>query len=309
MRRIMIGLAALFLVAAACSEDSSTTTGTSGATGDTGSTAVAASAIECYENNIDALYDSTALTIATDNPVFQPWFAGTGTYGPWTAKPSSGTGNPASGEGFESALAYQIAEKMSVATDQVNWTPVNFNESYKPGNRNYDFYLGQVSYSPERAQAVAFSDGYYDVNQALVANKGTPITDATTAADLKPYKLGAQIGTTSATYIEDVIKPSSSRTYDTNDKAVQALKAKLIDGIVVDMPTAFYVTGVQIPNSKVVGRLKTVGAPERFGVVLPKGSKLTSCVNRALDRLWLNGTIKQLQKTWLPNTNAAPVLK
>ena len=143
-----------------------------------------------------------------------------------------------------------------------------------------------------------------------MALKGKPIASARSLAGLKQYKLGAQIGTTSYEYIVSVIKPSAQPgVYDTNDAAVQALKNGRIDGIVVDLPTAFYVTGVQVPTAKVVGRLKSVGTKERFGAVLPKGSSLTPCVNKALDRLWGNGTIKKLQQTWLPSANSAPVLK
>ena len=308
MRRIVIGLTALLLVAAACSEDSSTSTGASGASGDTGSTVVAASAIQCYEDNIDALYDSTALTIATDNPAFQPWFAGTGTYGDWKAQPNSGTGNPASGEGYESAVAYQIAEKLGVATDQVNWTPVNFNESYKPGNRDYDFYIGQVSYSPERAQAVAFSDGYYDVNQALVGNKGTPIVDATTAADLKSYKLGAQIGTTSYQYIVDVIQPEQQpAVFDRSVDVIQALNNGQIDGYVVDAPTAYVNVLIgQAENGVVVGQFPNNG--EYFGLTFDKDSPLVGCVNIAIKELTDDGTLADLQAQWLENLDY-PVLK
>ena len=308
MRKIVIGLASLFLVAAACSDDSSSGVGATGATGDTGSTAVAASAIECYANNVDALYDSTALTIGTDNPAFQPWFAGTGTYGDWTAKPSSGTGNPASGEGFEGALAYQIAEKLSVASDQVNWTPVNFNESYKPGNRDYDFYLGQVSYSPERAQVVAFSDGYYDVNQALVANKGTPITDATTIADLKSYKLGAQIGTTSYQYIVDEIQPDQEpAVFDRSVDVIQALNNGQIDGYLVDAPTAYVNVLIgQAENGVVVGQFPNNG--EYFGMTFDSDSPLVECVNLAIDELKADGTLADLQAQWLENLDY-PVIK
>jgi polar amino acid transport system substrate-binding protein len=308
MRRIVIGLTALFLVAAACSDNSSSTVGASGATGDTGATAVAASAIECYANNVDALFDSTALTIGTDNPAFQPWFAGTGTYGDWTAQPNSGTGNPASGEGFESAVAYQIAEKLSVATDQVNWTPVNFNESYKPGNREYDFYIGQVSYSPERAQVVAFSDGYYDVNQALVANKGTPIADATTLADLKTYKLGAQIGTTSYQYIVDVIQPDQEpAVFDRSVDVIQALNNKQIDGYLVDAPTAYVNVLIgQAKNGVVVGQFPNNG--EYFGMTFDKDSPLVECVNLALEELKSDGTLADLQAQWLENLDY-PVIK
>ena len=308
MRRIVIGLAALFLVAAACSDDSSTTTGASGATGDTGSTVVAASAIECYENNIDALYDSTALTIATDNPVFQPWFAGTGTYGDWTAKPNSGTGNPASGEGFESALAYQIAEKMGVATDQVNWTPVNFNESYKPGNRDYDFYIGQVSYSPERAQAVAFSDGYYDVNQALVANKGTPITDATTIADLKPlqargpdrdHELRVHRRRDPARPAAGRLRPVRRRDPGAEQRADRRLRRRR---------AAAYVNVLigQAENGVVVGQFPNDG--EYFGLTFDKDSPLVECVNLAIQELTADGTLAELQSKWLENLDY-PVIK
>ena len=263
----------------------------------------AASAIPGCAKDTLGLLDSAALTVGADNPAYPPWFGGDEKTKPWKVS------DPYSGKGYESAVAYAIAKQLGFAKSQVKWTVVPFNNSYRPGKKPFDVYLTQVSYSADRAKAADFSKSYYFVNQSLVALKGKPIASAKSIAALKNYKLGAQIGTTSAAYIQNVIKPSSTRTYDSNDQAVQALKSGLIDGIVVDMPTAFYVTGVQIPNAKVVGRLKTVGAPERFGVVLPKGSKLTSCVNKALNRLWLNGTIKQLQKTWLPNANAAPVLK
>jgi polar amino acid transport system substrate-binding protein len=256
----------------------------------------------CAKDKLGLLEDDT-LTVGADNPAYPPWFGGDEKTKPWKVT------DPYSGKGYESAVAYAIAKQLGFTRAQVKWTVVPFNNSYRPGKKPFDLYLTQVSYNPARARAADLSKSYYFVNQSLVALKGTPIASAKSIAALKSYRLGAQIGTTSASYIQNVIKPASSRTYDTNDQAVQALKAKLIDGIVVDMPTAFYVTGVQIPNAKVVGRLKTVGAPERFGAVLQKGSKLTSCVNRAIDRLWLNGTLKKLQKAWLPNTNAAPVLK
>jgi polar amino acid transport system substrate-binding protein len=307
MRRIVIGLAALFLVAA-CSDSSSTSTGATGASGSTGATAVAASAIECYQSHEDALYDSTALTIATDNPAYSPWFGGTGTYGDWKAQPNYGTGNPASGDGFESAVAYAVAEKMGVATDQVNWTPVNFNESYKPGNRNYDFYIGQVSYSPERAQAVAFSDGYYDVNQAIVANKGTPAADATTIADLKPLKLGAQIGTTSYSYIVDQIQPDQQpAVFDKSVDVIQALNNGQIDAYVVDAPTAYVNVLIgQAKNGVVVGQFANNG--EYFGMTFDMDSPLVECVNLAIKELTDDGTLAQLQSKWLAKLDY-PVIK
>lgn len=249
------------------------------------------------------LVDEGTLTIGADNPAYPPWFGGDEKTKPWKVT------DPYSGKGYEDAVAYSIAKLLGFTKAQVKWIVVPFNNSYRPGKKPFDLYMTQVSYKPERAKGVDFSKSYYFVSQTLVALKGKPIASAKSISALKGYRLGAQIGTTSADYIADVIKPKSSRTYDTNDQAVQALKNGLIDGIVADLPTAFYVTGVQVPTAKVVGRLKTVGAPEYFGAVLPNGSALTSCVNRALNRLWANGTIKKLQQTWLPSTNSAPVLK
>jgi polar amino acid transport system substrate-binding protein len=157
---------------------------------------------------------------------------------------------------------------------------------------------------------VTFSNAYYYVNQALVGRKGTKIATAKSVAALKSYKLGAQLGTTSYAYITNTIKPSSKPlAYDTNDLAVQALKNGQIDGIVVDLPTAFYVTAVQVSDGVIVGQFPTKGTKERFGMVFQKGNPLVGCVNKALARLWANGTIKRLQTTWLSKAAGAPILK
>ena len=183
-----------------------------------------------------------------------------------------------------------------------------FNNSFRPGKKPFDFYITQVSYSPERARAVDFSKSYYFVNQAVVGRKGTPIARAKSISALRPFKLGAQVGTTSYTYITKYIKPSSKPlVYDTNDAAVQALKNGQIDGIVVDLPTAFYVTAVQVDDGVIVGKLPTRGTKERFGMVFQKGNSLRGCVDRALDRLWRNGTIKKLQTTYLARAGAPDI--
>ena len=150
---------------------------------------------------------------------------------------------------------------------------------------------------------------YYFVNQAVVARKGTPIAKVRSIGGLKRYKLGAQVGTTSYTYITRWIRPSSDPlVYDTNDAAVQALKNGQLDGIVVDLPTAFYVTAVQVDDGVIVGKLPTKGTKERFGLVFQKGNRLRTCVNRALNRMWRNGTIKKHQQTYLARAGA-PDLK
>jgi polar amino acid transport system substrate-binding protein len=243
------------------------------------------------------------LTIGADNPAFPPWFGGK-PKSPWKVS------DPRSGQGYESSVAYAIARQLGFARTDVTWTYVPFARSFRPGNKPFDFYITQVSYTPERERVVDFSKSYYFLNQAVVGVKGRPITRARTVAALRPYRLGAQLGTTSYNYITRFIRPSSSpRAYDTNDLAIQALKSGQIDGIVVDLPTAFFVTAVQVPNGTIVGQLPTRGAKERFGLVFEQGNALRSCVNRAIDRLWRNGTIKALQRKWLARVGGARELK
>jgi polar amino acid transport system substrate-binding protein len=251
----------------------------------------------CAKGSLNLLKEGT-LTVGADNPAFPPWFGGDEKK-PWKVS------NPYSGKGYESAVVYAIASQLGFTKAQVVWTVVPFNNSYKPGKKPFDFYITQVSYTPERAQAVDFSRGYYFVNQSVVARKGTPIAKAKTIAALKAYKLGAQVGTTSYTYITRHIKPSSSpRVYDTNDAAIQALKNGQIDGIVVDLPTAFFVVAVQLDDGVIVGKLPTKGTKERFGLVFQKGNTLRSCVDRAIGNLWANGTIKRLQTLYLARAGA-----
>jgi polar amino acid transport system substrate-binding protein len=245
------------------------------------------------------------LTIGTDNPAYPPWYAG------GTPKGSKWKINdPATGKGFESAVAYAVAKQLGFSRAEVTWTYVPFNKSFAPGKKAFDFDINQISYSPARAKVVDFSNSYYDVNQAVVVLKGTKIASARSIAALRGYKFGVQIGTTSYDAIVKQIKPSSKpAVYDTNDKAVFSLKNKQIDALVVDLPTAFYVTAVQVPNGKILGQLPTRPGGEHFGMVLQKGSPLTACVNQALARLKANGTLKRIQATWLSKVVGAPVLK
>jgi len=258
----------------------------------------------CAKDTLGLLDDAGSLTIGADNPAFPPWFGGAEKTKPWKFS------DPYSGKGYEAAVAYAVAKQLGFTKAEVKWTVTPFNNSFRPGKKSFDVYITQVSYKPERAKAVDFSKAYYFVNQSIVGRKGKPIASVRSINGLKKVKLGAQVGTTSYDYIVRRIKPDSSpRVYDTNDQAVQALKNGQIDGLVVDLPTAFYVTAVQVPDGKIVGQFGAVGAKERFGMVLPKGSPLTSCVNRAIDRLWANGTIKNLQRIWLAKATGAPVLK
>jgi polar amino acid transport system substrate-binding protein len=219
--------------------------------------------------------------------------------------------DPSTGKGYESAVAYAIAGKLGYSKAHVKWIYVPFNKAFAPGTKAFDFDINQISITAARAKVVSFSTSYYDVNQALVVNKGTKIAAVRSIKGLSGYKLGAQLGTTSYTYIKNRIKPSQQpAVFNSNAAAVLALKNKQIDGLMVDLPTAFYVTAVQVPNSKILGQFENKGgATDRFGVVLAKGNPLTTCVNRAISSLRANGTLKRLQQLWLAKATGAPVLK
>ena len=278
----------------------------------TAAATVAPTANPCDKAALTTL-SSGKLTIGTDNPAYPPYFqppASGDAPKPWEL------GDPTNGQGFEDAVSYAIAGKLGFATADVTWTVVKFADSYRPGTKAFDMYLAQVSYSADRASAVDMSDGYYFVNQSVVAMKGNAINGAKTVADLQKYKFGAMQGTTAYDTIQNIIKPTTAAmVYNSNDDAISALKAKQIDAIVVDLPTAFYMTGAQIvdkdfnPLANIVGQFPaaTGADAEHFSVVLAKGSALTTCVNQAIAALKADGTLAQITKTWLSDKASAPV--
>jgi polar amino acid transport system substrate-binding protein len=247
---------------------------------------------------------SGTLTVGTDNPAYPPWYAGGTKSSFWKVN------DPSNGKGFEPAVAYAVAGKLGFSHNQVKWVYVPFNRSYAPGPKSFDFDINQISYTPQRAKVVSFSASYYDVNQSLVVRNGTKIAGVHTIAGLRPFKLGAQLGTTSYQFIAGTIKPSQKpAVFPQNAAAIQALKNGQIDGLVVDLPTAFYVTAVQVPHSKVLGQFPTAAGGEHFGMVFAKGNPLAGCVNKALAALRASGTLKQIQQQWLAKATGAPVLK
>jgi len=257
----------------------------------------------CATGDLNLVSDGQ-LTIGTDNPAYPPWFAG-GSKSSWKIN------DPATGKGYESAVAYAIARKLGFAKSAVKWTYVPFNKAFAPGPKQFDFDINQISITPARAKVVDFSNSYYDVNQAIVVKKGTKIAAVRSIKGLKQFKLGAQLGTTSYAFIASTIKPSQKPgVFPSNAGAVLALKNKQIDGLVVDLPTAFYVTAVQVPGSKILGQFENRGkATDRFGVALAKGNSLTACVNKAITSLRTDGTLKRLQQLWLAKATGAPILK
>jgi polar amino acid transport system substrate-binding protein len=295
---LIIAFAAYALAASGCGGSSGSSSGST----PPGSTASDA----CAVGNLKTLTPGT-LTIGTDNPAYFPYFAG----GPGHDWKGQYNNDPYANKGFEDAVAYAVAEKMGFPADKVTWSVTHFNSSFKPGPKNFDFYLAQVSYSAKRAQFADLSDSYYNVNQAVVALKGKPIDSATSIADLKGYKLGAQIGTTNYDFITSAIQPSSeAQTYTTTNDAIAALKAGQIDGLITDFPSAYYIADVQLSNGDLVGQFQAdPSSPEHFSMVLDKGSSLTPCVNKALAALKADGTLAQIQDKWLSSVAKAPVLK
>lgn len=240
--------------------------------------------------------ESGKLTIATGTPAFEPWVVGDA---------------PESGEGFEAAIAYAVAGELGYTNENIVWVRTGFDEAVQPGAKNFDFNLQQYSITEERKATVSFSDPYYSTNQAVVGFADSPVASATKVSELKELKFGAQSGTTSLDFINNVIQPTNEPfVYDDNAGAKAALEAKQIDAIVVDLPTAFYISAVEIEGSKVIGQfpLSDAVAADNFGLLFDKDNKLVDCVNTALGALKESGKLAEIEKTWLADKTNAPVI-
>jgi len=289
MRRIMIAAAA---VAVGTSLAACGSSGSGG--GSASSTASASAAASCSKSSISKmLYAPGALTVATDQPAYPPWFE---------------SNDPANGKGYESAVAYAVAKQLGFSPSQVKWAHEPFNNSYAPGPKKFDFDINEISYTPQRATAVTFSNSYYDVQQALVALKGTPIVTKHSPADLKNYVYGDQVGTTSLAFINSQIQPSSPpRVFNTLNDVKQALQTHQIAALVTDTPTAQYISSSEISGSLMVAQFPSTG--EHYGLLFTKGNPLVNCVNKALATLKSNGTLQQLQSKYLQIYTSVPTIK
>jgi polar amino acid transport system substrate-binding protein len=233
------------------------------------------------------------LTVATDKPAYPPYFE---------------DDEPANGEGFESAVAYAIGKQLGYAPAKVKWTIEPFNSSYAPGPKDFDFDLNEISITPPREKAVDFSSPYYTANQAVVALKDSDAAKATSIADLKGADIGVQIGTTSLSAVEDTIEPDSKpEVFNSSNDVVTALKNEQIDAVVVDLPTALYITAAQVPTATVVGQFVAPGG-DQWGALLAKGSALTACVSKAVDELKGSGELQRITKRWMSQAAGAPEL-
>jgi polar amino acid transport system substrate-binding protein len=257
-----------------------------------GTNATAAPTNACAPDQLE-LTEPGTLTVGTDKPAYPPYFQ---------------DDDPKNGKGFESAVAYAIADKLGLA-DKVRWTVVPFNSSYAPGPKKFDFDINQISITPKRAERVDFSTPYYTAPQAVVALKASPAGSASSLADLADDKLGVQVGTTSLDATNEVIKPKSQpQVFNDSNDTVRALKTERVDAIVVDLPTAFYLTAAEVPEAKIVGQFDAPGGDD-WGVVLEKDSPLTDCVNQALAALKEDGDLQELTDKWMGGQAGAPELQ
>lgn len=225
------------------------------------------------------------LTIATGEPAYFPYVI---------------DDDPASGEGFEAAIAYAVAEELGFAADDVEWVRTTFEAAIAPGPKTFDINIQQYTITEDRKQNVDFSSPYYAASQAVVSIEGSAAEGVTTIDELKDLVLGAMVGSTSAQTIEDAVQPNvAAQLYNSNEDAKAALEAGQIDGLVLDLPTAYYATGVYIENSFIIGELPAAGVPDEWGLVLAKDSPLTETVTAAVDTLRENGTLDEITETWL----------
>jgi polar amino acid transport system substrate-binding protein len=298
VNRLTLGLAALAatsVVVAGCGSSSAPSGIPSEAASSPAASASPAALIPgCTPSTLKTV-SSGNITIGVDQPVYPPWFNHNKT--------------PIDGNGFESAVDLAIANELGYTPAQTKVKRITFNQAIGPGARDFDYDLDEFSITAAREKAVDFSAPYYDVAEAIVAMKGGKAAAVTTLAGLKTLKLGAQLGTTDAEAISNVIKPSSHAFYSTNGLAVQALKNGQIDGLVVDLPTAFYITSAQVSGSTIVGQLAPSAHPEQFGALLAKDSPLTQCVSKAVDALKASGDLAKIQTKWLAKEANAPVLQ
>jgi polar amino acid transport system substrate-binding protein len=265
----------------------------------TSDAATSSSLASCKTTINSQEYTKGKLTIATDNPVYTPWFFGN---------------KPTNGKGFESALAYDIAKTLGVSKSNVVWAYEPFDNSYTPGPKKFDFDINEISYTAQRATAVTFSVSYYNVTQSIVALKGSVVAKKHTPAELKTYLYGDQIGTTGLAYIYNKIHPTQqTRVYSTLDTAVSALESGQINAIVVDTPDGQYMASSEVENSKKksdgdqVGQFPSTG--EHYGLLFKKGNPLVGCVNVAINTLKSNGTLASLTNKWLNIYTSVPTIE
>jgi polar amino acid transport system substrate-binding protein len=287
-------MAAIAVLAASASLAGCASEGSSSSSAAPAGGTSSSAAASCTNSAIQSqLYAKGTLTVATDKPVYPPWFV---------------NNKPTNGQGYESAVAYAVAAQLGFKASQVTWAYEPFDSSYAPGPKKFDFDINEISYSAARAQVVTFSDSYYDVQQALVALKDSPIASKHSAADLKGYVYGDQVGTTSLQFINSQIQPTQTpKVFETLNDVKQALQTKQIAALVTDTPTAQFISSSEISGSVMVAQFPSTG--EHYGLLFAKGNPLVTCVNKALATLKSNGTLAKLTAQYLKLYTSVPTIK
>jgi polar amino acid transport system substrate-binding protein len=288
------------LIVAGCSGDDDSASGGNGNGnghgGKAGAGGSGSETVSCAPDDLDLVNDGV-LTIGTDSPAFPPWFE---------------DDDPTNGKGFESAVAYAVADQLGFSKERVTWATVTSDRAFARGKKDVDFDIDQVPITADRAEAVDFSDGYYDVNQAIVGFVDSPAAQATTLDDVKVLRLGAQAGSTSLAFVNDVIQPDRPAfVYQDDNAAKVALDAKQVDGIVLDLPTAFYLSSAKIEGTAVIGQFPPVAEgqePDQFGMVFQRGNPLRDCVDDALAELKDSGELADITQQWLSDAVDAQVI-
>jgi polar amino acid transport system substrate-binding protein len=290
----LLALALMLAVAGCGGSSSSSSSGSTEAGGSTGAAegSETANAAECTPSTMET-HKEGVLTVATDKPAYPPYFE---------------NDEPENGEGFESAVAYAIAKQLGYPKSKVEWTVESFDSSYAPGPKDFDFDVNQISITPTREKAVDFSVPYYSANQAVVALEGTEAAKAKSLAELKDTKIGVQLNTTSLAVVNEEIEPSSKpEVFNSSTDVVTALKNGQVEAVVIDLPTALYLTAAQVENATIVGQFgKAEG--EEWGALLAKESPLTSCVSGAIEALKKSGELEKITQRWMSQAAEAPEL-
>ncbi|MEY4173091.1 MAG: hypothetical protein RI900_256 [Actinomycetota bacterium] len=290
-RHLLATVVAGAVLFAACGDDSSTADTTASTAAPT--SAAAADAKACAAGKT---LEASSLTIGTGDPAFPPYVV---------------DDKPESGQGFEAALALAVARELGFEGAAVKWVRTSFDTAVAGSDKNFDFNLQQFTINDERKQVVSFSDPYYTANQAVVGYADGPGKDVAKLSDLKQLKLGAAAGTTSLSFITDVIKPDVEPfAFNSNADAKTALDNKQIDAIITDLPTGLYIAAVEIEGAKVFGQFPTSagGAGDQWGLLFVKDNPLVECANLALATLTSSGELEKITQEWMDKYTEAPAL-
>lgn len=284
--RLVLFLIAVFSLAllVGCGSDDDSSDGGSGS----GTT----TATSCTPEDLPTFKDGV-LTIGTDSPAYPPYFE---------------DDDPTNGKGFESALGYAIASELGFNDSQVEWTSVPFDASYRPGPKDFDFDLNQISITPEREKAVSFSVPYYTANQAVLVKKGGDLAKVSGLDELKDATIGVQLGTTSLDAVEEQIEPENDpKVFNNSNDVVSAFEQGQVEAIVVDLPTAIYLRDAELSGTVVAGQFEQEGG-DQWGALMTKDSDLKGCVDQAIENLRQDGTLDELTDQWMSDFAQAPML-